>query len=42
MAVAPSTDTPRPPADFNPTDQDFIRDPYPMLKRMRESSASGD
>lgn len=36
MAVAPPADAPRPPAEFNPAGQDFIRDPYPMLKRMRE------
>jgi cytochrome P450 len=36
MTVAPSADTPRPPAEFSPAAQDFIRDPYPMLKRMRE------
>lgn len=36
MIVAPSADAPRPPVEFSPAAQDFIRDPYPMLKRMRE------
>ncbi|CAB4924778.1 unannotated protein [freshwater metagenome] len=27
---------PRPPADFNPVDQQFIANPYPMLDRLRQ------
>jgi cytochrome P450 len=27
---------PRPPADFNPIDQEFLANPYPMLARLRE------
>jgi hypothetical protein len=35
MIVADAPAAPRPPAEFSPASSDFIRDPYPMLKRMR-------
>src|ERR1700734_4163161 len=36
MTAESSIAAPRPPAEFDPGNQAFIRDPYPMLARMRE------
>jgi hypothetical protein len=36
MTVDAIAAAPRPPAEFNPIDQAFLADPYPMLKRLSE------
>jgi cytochrome P450 len=38
MTVQASATAPPPPSDFDPTDQDFLADPVPMLERMRKET----
>jgi cytochrome P450 len=38
MSIEESTLAPRPPADFDPTDRDFLTEPLPMLERMRNET----
>jgi cytochrome P450 len=38
MTTHPGSVAPRPPADFNPADSEFLAEPLPMLERMRKET----